>query len=789
MTIMYPRPSFIRLLGFVFPLAMLCQNALATNYYVRIGGSDSNQGTSAAMAFKTLSKASGVATSGDTIYVGAGTYVDKIDLDASKPILIRSSRGRVTRRTARGPVLIIGDTLGKFTGDKGTVVIQPAAKDGTWLWTLRNGSDAQITSIVFDSGSPMANVHACRVIRFTGTVTFTDCSFRNLGTAVSSDDGSRLSVNSSQFSDVQVGVYSAKARQCTVAKSTFTDTRLGIELSTVTTAAISNNEFALDAKSPEKAEVCDGIRATSSALTITGCSFHSQRYGVYGTGLSSMAVTSCNFIEPQLWALYGTGRGLSLQRSTIDGRGKRIGNGVSLTARNQEPLLSSVILSGLDTGVLAETGDYQYRNVKVSDCKIGVCLQQGNARLTLDRRDTLELSKNQIGIYSNQVKGREARITLQQQSIADNDYGILSYYTNYAVTNSNFSGNGIGLYAGSATTFDINGGTFSKHVPRNKVDGYALFVESNTIRVRNLTFANNQNGLCIQNTGTAIPSLSTLTFRDNIDTNLRIKGGRWNWTTSNRISMTNGRYGVYGEQLTWTISGLRLANGCQYPITDIQGSLNIVNTTVTGGQVGIHSSSSKSLSLSRVSIQKVSSDGIQAISPSTMVVDRVTSSTNGSAGMVCESKSGVDIQVSNSDFSSNGVYGLRLNGVGLNIASSRNILISGNKYGLQIENRDFEFLGSMAITLTNNEYALVGLQNHLIAKGVTITGNGTAIYSRAGSLSLDNCSFLDIQSRYPLQSIRGYFNQRHESPGKHYRHLFCADRRTQNSHSSTGLRD
>ena len=65
----------------------------ATDYYVATGGSDSNSGT-LAQPFKTIGKAALVASSGDTVYIGAGTYPETVSLTRSglpaAPIVFRA---------------------------------------------------------------------------------------------------------------------------------------------------------------------------------------------------------------------------------------------------------------------------------------------------------------------------------------------------------------------------------------------------------------------------------------------------------------------------------------------------------------------------------------------------------------------------------------------------------------------------------------------------------------------------------------------------------------------------
>ncbi|MBK8200328.1 MAG: hypothetical protein IPK75_18430 [Acidobacteria bacterium] len=78
-------------------------------YYVRKSGSDSNAGTSAGAAWLTLGKALGASgiASGDTVYVGAGTYREVVT---------------VAMTSATAETQVIGDVSGQFTGDAGEVV-------------------------------------------------------------------------------------------------------------------------------------------------------------------------------------------------------------------------------------------------------------------------------------------------------------------------------------------------------------------------------------------------------------------------------------------------------------------------------------------------------------------------------------------------------------------------------------------------------------------------------------------------------------------------------------------
>lgn len=80
-------------------------------YYVRQSGSDSNNGTSPATAWRTIGKALGGsgAANGDVVYVGAGTYYESVACNA-----------------AANGATVIGDTRGEHTGElPGEIILTP----------------------------------------------------------------------------------------------------------------------------------------------------------------------------------------------------------------------------------------------------------------------------------------------------------------------------------------------------------------------------------------------------------------------------------------------------------------------------------------------------------------------------------------------------------------------------------------------------------------------------------------------------------------------------------------
>ncbi|MFT5154300.1 MAG: protocatechuate 3,4-dioxygenase beta subunit, partial [Planctomycetota bacterium] len=90
---------------------------LANTYYVRDTGSDAANGTSPATAWASLTHAAALLIAGDTLYVGAGTYIET-------PIFS-------TAGTLADPIRIIADTTGARTGDAGTVMLDGGGATST----------------------------------------------------------------------------------------------------------------------------------------------------------------------------------------------------------------------------------------------------------------------------------------------------------------------------------------------------------------------------------------------------------------------------------------------------------------------------------------------------------------------------------------------------------------------------------------------------------------------------------------------------------------------------------
>ncbi len=175
------------------------RGADAATYYVRTGGNDSASGLSSALAWKTIAKAAGVASAGDTVYVGAGTYNESITFTRSG--------------TAGNPIRFIADTSGAQTGNAGTV----NATHG-WLvvWTLNAANYVTIDGFTFPGGNTALTIIG------SSNVIVQNCSVTGSSThSIIINSASAVAVSGcTVYSNSNRGIYLNGAGNCSITACT-----------------------------------------------------------------------------------------------------------------------------------------------------------------------------------------------------------------------------------------------------------------------------------------------------------------------------------------------------------------------------------------------------------------------------------------------------------------------------------------------------------------------------------------------------------------------------------------
>jgi parallel beta-helix repeat protein len=100
---------FLRAGVMLLAVLLTAGQARADTWYVRATGHDANGGFTPASALRTISEAEDRVSAGDTVYVGAGTYAEHVEIKKNG--------------TAGAYITFIADTDGAQTGDAGDVIV------------------------------------------------------------------------------------------------------------------------------------------------------------------------------------------------------------------------------------------------------------------------------------------------------------------------------------------------------------------------------------------------------------------------------------------------------------------------------------------------------------------------------------------------------------------------------------------------------------------------------------------------------------------------------------------
>ncbi len=134
------------------------------NLYVRKAGSDSNNGSTAALAKLTIGSAVTAASAGDNVYVGAGVYKEAISAAAKQ-------------------INIIGDITGASTGDAGEVILSGlnATDDGFGAnFTHDLSSGGSLQNLIFSDWYTNTGTSLIYCNTPSNAFSVTDCKFVNI---------------------------------------------------------------------------------------------------------------------------------------------------------------------------------------------------------------------------------------------------------------------------------------------------------------------------------------------------------------------------------------------------------------------------------------------------------------------------------------------------------------------------------------------------------------------------------------------------------------------------------
>ena len=164
--------------------------AQAATFYVSASGDDSNDGTSASTAFRTINKAAKSIQSGDWVYVSAGTYSDAIDVDGIQ------GWGQPTRFIASSGVIVAAQW--KVFNSNHITIEGFTFQDTTSRFLVWQGSyEGTVLDCTFSTGDEGLLIK-------DGSLTIDGCQIQNFThDGIQVDGEARLTIRDSTISDCQ----------------------------------------------------------------------------------------------------------------------------------------------------------------------------------------------------------------------------------------------------------------------------------------------------------------------------------------------------------------------------------------------------------------------------------------------------------------------------------------------------------------------------------------------------------------------------------------------------------
>lgn len=723
---------------------MLTPRASAKTYYVRKSGNDSNSGSSRSQAFATIGKAVETASLFDRIFVGAGTYQESIQ--KTNPV---------------GGIVILqlrADTTGLYTGDKGTVRLQPPPK--TWALNVKNLTGLLISDFEISGTTTTQSSYGIYARDTSSILYLSNCKFKSLLQGINTLNSGYCTALNCSFDDVKSAMLTNQATYSYASGCSFTDCSQCLTFYDVKTAVTYNSTFAVTPATTSHSP----IRARRSGLYVVSCTFDDPTHAVYATDLTLCAITDVTINRPRGYGIYATGTKLALLNVVIQGAGDRVGYGAVLTdTSGNTPTLTNVTASGLYCGIMARESTYAFVNVKSIGNVLGLYLHSSTQTYTFDPKGQVQLIDNTYGIYYPCIESAMGQLTIMGADVQDNNIGLYTRNVNVQMSACQFAKNAAGANFTGAESVEVSNCIFTENTARSG-SHYGLSIQSQATSVSDCEFTHSYTGLQLTNLGTQSPKLKRLTIADNEYMGLRVTNGRLELDASSQVSISGSRYGVYCRDVASVFSNIPAPTSCLYTLAHVYGSLDIRDVAVGDGTYGIYSSQQETLKLTNITLSGASSSGLyanecgqivlssvvatdnnsfglQIRSPQNLQLDGIEASHNGTYGLYCKFDTATNetFSISNSTFQDNS-YGFRGTGVPFTPQTATNVRFVDNNQALRIENAPLELNADMQLAFSGNNYAAMSYNSSLTASGIEMQDNQIGLYCIGGPLKVDNSS-------------------------------------------------
>lgn len=548
-------------------------------------------------------------------------------------------------------VTLIGDSTGHFTGDRGRVVLSP--RSDRWCFSVSNFGSITFDGFAFETSSrgsrPGNGVVATGA---NSRVTFSNCSFSNLKTAVVVQQGT-IAFSGVTFDSVTTGVATEQAHTCEVRNCEFTSIGDWAVDSDSASTIIDQSTFAgsngirigqrssqLSALSERRIPVVNAdLRISQRAAVVTDVSVDGTGYGLFAENLDSLNVSQFTADGCGEWGVFASGSVLSLTDSTITNGA----NGVSLSGAGNGQLatVASSTISGNKTyGLLLNNVGFDFETSSDLTIRDNGSFGLGivGADLTLTNAAGFDLTGNGYGIYSTR-----GNLDVNSLALHGNGYGISQMEGQFICRDVTITGSRTGLQhingtqlvverttvtgardwgihlqndqAGTAPTVSLRevvvkdggNGVYAKLPTLARLSlndsqltgnsGYGLLASGAALQIERVTATNNQTGL--QHTDGSL-SIFDSVVSQNSATGISVAGA----SASGQTSLTARRNLLTGNQRgisAWDVNTAVLVNnvlrGNSYGLQTqtVAGLADVWNNTLVDNQIGIYHAAGRAI--------------------------------------------------------------------------------------------------------------------------------------------------------------------------------------------------
>ncbi|MFT5327983.1 MAG: hypothetical protein ACI8P0_005889, partial [Planctomycetaceae bacterium] len=552
----------------------------------------------------------------------------------------------------------VADTTGRFTGDRGAVVISAANR---WAFTVANNASVQFEGLTFGPSRKGGRYYGVNANGAAVSVTTLNCRFQNVYYGVLVYSG-RLIASNCDFDGNVYGAYGSKVASCALQNCRFSNANSIAAVLHSREAVIQKCSFeksnygvyvrGVDSKSRmtlKNLSVSDctygfygrdgNVALDGSAIRFRNCAYDiylnacvsdisglaivtgqrpltlvggtaaildiriqaSQSYGIYTANMEQLAVKGCRFDQTGSWVLYAHGKNLSVTSSKFTG--SRHGLYVRETTGTKSPKLSDLAFSKCTgTGLQFASSTVNLSkgsNIRVDNCGYGIYLANCTSKLS-----GLTLTSSNIPLYVNGGTCEADGVTIAKAGT----HGLLAYkMLEFPGKNLKCSGaRSWGLY-GHGQNISLSDSTVSSC-------GHGVYINGQgskrSIPLSNVAVQENSGyGLYVKNASFRGLPKSTLKILRNRGTGLYLTGQDIDLNADSGIGVADNGIGVYASRTNLTMSGFTL-KGNGYGILQYYGNLDCRDSVISGGRFGIYQVNSQKCLLDKTTVSGTSSWGV-----------------------------------------------------------------------------------------------------------------------------------------------------------------------------------